>query len=308
MPESSPPIRRALVLSGGGGRGAYQVGVWRRLQELHWMPDMVCGTSIGAINGALIGSGWDADQMQQLWGRLHEKKVFKISAWRQFKYRVNKLLGRHPNWPALMDNTPAREMLTEVIDLQRLRLDQPRVVVAATNVCRSRLEYFSGDSLTVEHILASCSIPVVFPWCEIDGELYWDGGVMANTPIAPAIAAGATEILVVLMAPLAGERVDPPQSTRQALSWAFDMITIGSAKNLAQSLVHHFGGDPLDYERSMSERHLLEVGGIRIGIVEPSLASGLDSVLDLDPRNVANRIEAGYEDASKQISGMISPG
>lgn len=308
MTESSPPIRRALVLSGGGGRGAYQVGVWRRLQELQWMPDMVCGTSIGAINGALIGSGWDADQMQQLWGRLHEKKVFKISAWRQFKYRVNKLLGRHPNWPALMDNTPAREMLTEVIDLQRLRLDQPRVVVAATNVCRSRLEYFSGDTLTVEHILASCSIPVVFPWCEIDGELYWDGGVMANTPIAPAIAAGATEILVVLMAPLAGERVDPPQSTRQALSWAFDMITIGSAKNLAQSLVHHFGGDLLDYERSMSERHLVELGGIRIGIVEPSLASGLDSVLDLDPHNVANRIEAGYEDASTQIRGMISPG
>lgn len=80
--ESSPPLRRALVLS-GGGRGAYQLGVWRRLQELNWTPDIVCGTSIGAINGALIGSGWDADQLQQLWGQLHEKKVFNISACRQ---------------------------------------------------------------------------------------------------------------------------------------------------------------------------------------------------------------------------------
>jgi NTE family protein len=73
MSESTPSIRRALILSGGGGRGAYQVGVWRRLQEVGWQPDIVCGTSIGAINGALIGSGWDAQRMEQLWGSLHEK-------------------------------------------------------------------------------------------------------------------------------------------------------------------------------------------------------------------------------------------
>jgi NTE family protein len=305
MSESTPSIRRALILSGGGGRGAYQVGVWRRLQEIGWQPDIVCGTSIGAINGALIGSGWDAQRMEQLWGSLHEKNIFKLSMWRQFKYRVNKLLGRQPNWPAFMDNEPARQMLREVIDLQRLRNDQPRVVVAATNVLRSRLEYFSGEELTAEHILASCSIPAIFPWCEINGELYWDGGVMANTPIGPAIRAGATEILVVLMAPLAGEQVDPPQSTRQALAWAFDMITIGSAQNLAQNLAYHFGGDLGDYEQSLAEHHLLEIGGIRIGIVEPSVASGLESVLDLNPQNVKARIESGYKDAGEQLTKMF---
>ena len=52
MTKSAPTIKRALMLSGGGGRGAYQVGVWRRLQEIGWQPDMVCGTPIGSINGA----------------------------------------------------------------------------------------------------------------------------------------------------------------------------------------------------------------------------------------------------------------
>jgi len=303
--EPTPPIRRALVLSGGGGRGAYEVGVWRRLQEVGWQPDIICGTSIGAINGALIGSGWDADRLEQLWESLHEKNIFKLSVWRRIKYRVNKLLGRHPDWPAFMDNEPARRMLTEVIDLARLRQDQPRVVVAATNVLRAKLEYFSGEELTTEHILASCSIPAIFPWCEINGELYWDGGVMANTPIAPAINAGATEVLVVLMAPLAGEQVDPPQSTRQALAWAFDMITIGSAQNLTRSLAYQLGGDLRDYQNSLAEHHCVEIGGIRIGVVEPTSASGLDSVLDLNPHNVKARIEAGYQDARQQLTKMF---
>lgn len=305
MSEATPPIRRALVLSGGGGRGAYEVGVWRRLQEIGWQPDIICGTSIGAINGALIGSGWDADRLEQLWGSLHEKNIFKLSVWRRIKYRVNKLLGRQRDWPAFMDNEPARRMLTEILDLQRLRQDQPRVVVAATNVRRAKLEYFSGEELTAEHILASCSIPAIFPWCEINGELYWDGGVMANTPIAPAISAGATEILVVLMAPLAGEQVDPPQSTRQALAWAFDMITIGSAQNLTRGLAYHLGGDFRDFESGLAEHHCVEIGGIRIGVVEPTRASGLDSVLDLDQGNVKARIEAGYADARDQLQKMF---
>ncbi|MEH6637551.1 MAG: patatin-like phospholipase family protein, partial [Halioglobus sp.] len=79
MTESAPPIKRALILSGGGGRGAYQVGVWRRLQEIGWQPDIVCGTSIGAINGALIGSGWDARRLEAFWESLDRKRAFRVS-------------------------------------------------------------------------------------------------------------------------------------------------------------------------------------------------------------------------------------
>lgn len=305
MTESAPPIKRALILSGGGGRGAYQVGVWRRLQEVGWQPDVVCGTSIGAINGALIGSGWDAERLEAFWESLDRKRAFRVSLWRRFKYRISRLLGRHPNFPALLDNGPLRQTLSEAIDVRRLQDDQPSVTVAATNVCRARLEYFSGEQLSVDHVVASCSIPVVFPWCEIDGELYWDGGVMANTPIFPALRAGATEILVVLLAPLAGEPVAPPKTTGAAFSWAFDMITIGSAGSLLQELAYHLGEDLAARRDTLISKHFMDLGDIRIGVVAPQTAWGMNSVLDLDPQRIKERIGAGYDDAAEQLTGFL---
>jgi NTE family protein len=305
MSEPVPSVKRALILSGGGARGAYQVGVWRRLQELGWQPDMVCGTSIGAINSALIGSGWDAERLKEFWESLDRKRAFRVSLWRRLKYRINRLLGRHPNFPALMDNEPLRQTLAEAIDVQRLRDDQPRVAVAATNVCRARLEYFSGEQLSVDHVVASCSIPVFFPWREIDGELYWDGGVMANTPIFPALEAGATEILVVLLAPLVGEPVAPPKTTGAAFSWAFDLITIGSAGSLLQDLAYHLGIDLRDKRDTLTSRHFMDLGDVRIGVVAPHAAWGLDSVLDLNPEDIKDRIAAGYDDAVEQLTGFL---
>ncbi|WP_165954231.1 patatin-like phospholipase family protein [Seongchinamella unica] len=305
MTTSAPTVKRALILSGGGGRGAYQVGVWRRLQEIGWQPDIVCGTSIGSINGALIGSGWDAEQLEAFWASLDRKHAFRVSLWRRIKYRINRVLGRHPNFPALLDNEPLRQTLAEAIDVARLRDDQPRVTVAATNVCRARLEYFAGEQLTVDHILASCSIPVVFPWCEIAGELYWDGGVMANTPIFPALNAGATEILVVLLAPLVGEPVAPPKTTRAAFSWAFDIITIGSAASLLQELASHLGLDLRARRDTLTSQHFLDLGDIRIGVVAPKTAWGIDSILDLDRQHIRQRIGAGYDDATEQLSGFL---
>jgi NTE family protein len=305
MNESAPPIKRALILSGGGGRGAYQVGVWRRLQEIGWQPDMVCGTSIGSINGALIGSGWDADRLEAFWESLDRKQAFRVSLWRRIKYRIDRLLGRHTNFPALLDNEPLRQTLLEAIDERLLRDDQPRVTVAATNVCRARLEYFSGEQLTVEHILASCAIPVVFPWSAIDGELYWDGGVMANTPVFPALEAGATEILVVLLAPLIGAPVAPPKTTVEAFSWAFDMITIGSAGSLLQELAYNLGVDLATSRDTLTRQQFMDLGDIRVGVVAPQTAWGIDSVLDLNPQRIKDRIGAGYDDAVKQLAGFL---
>ncbi len=305
MNESTPPIKRALILSGGGGRGAYQVGVWRRLQEIGWQPDLVCGTSIGSLNGALIGSGCDADQLEAFWKSLDRKQAFRVSLWQRIKYRIDRLLGRNPDFTALLDNEPLRQTLLAAVDVQRLRDNQPRVTLAATNVCRARLEYFSGEQLSVEHILASCAIPVVFPWSEIDGELYWDGGVMANTPVFPALEAGATEILVVLLAPLTGALVAPPKTTRAAFSWAFDMITIGSAGSLLRELANNLGLDLASSREKLTSQQFMDLGAVRVGVVAPQTAWGIESVLDLNPQRIEERIRAGYDDAAKQLVGFL---
>ncbi|KAA1194029.1 patatin-like phospholipase family protein [Pseudohalioglobus sediminis] len=296
------PVRRALVLSGGGGRGAYQVGVWRRLQELNWQPDLVCGTSIGSLNGAFICSGWGADDMEQLWYSLHQKRVLRVSVWKRLKYRINTLLGRHPPWPALIDNGPLRDVLAEVLDEETLRQAHPRLTVAATNVRRAMVEYFSAEQLSIEHLLASCAIPVVFPWCEINGELYWDGGVLANTPVFPAIEAGATEILVVMLSPAGGQVTDAPRTTREAVTRMFDLVTLGSSQSLSQALALQYGRDLKAHTRALAESGEVVLGETRVGVVAPRIDPGISSVLDLDPKHIGPRIEAGYRDATEQLA------
>jgi NTE family protein len=305
MNEPERNIHRALILSGGGARGAYQVGVWRYLQEVGWQPDLVCGTSIGSVNGAMIGMGWDADRMSGVWESLQRKQAFRVSFWRRLKYRIDTWRGRHPRFPAYLDNQPLQELLTSGVDEPRLQDLSPEVLVTATNVRRAELEYFSGHQLTARHILASCSIPVVFPWQEIDGELYWDGGVMENTPILPALMRGAREIIVVLLAPLTAEPTPAPRTTTEALAWTMDIITIGSAKALRTQLAHHMGKDTREIADTMSSLNYVEFGGARISVVAPRQASSLKSILDLNPSEARARIESGYQDARKQLSAFI---
>lgn len=305
MSESTPKVRRALILSGGGGRGAYQVGVWRRLQEIGWQPDLICGTSIGSFNGALICSGWDADQMEELWVTLESRKIFKVSLGRRIKYVINKLLRRQQNWPALMDNESLRKTLAVSADITRIRKNKPKLVVSATNVRRGIVEYFSGKQLSVNHIVASCSIPVIFPWVEINDELYWDGGLLSNTPIFPAIEAGACEILVVMLSPSSGVEIEEPKTARGGISRMFDIITLGSSQSLVRDLAMYLGLDLRTLTDSLVQQHYMDLGELRVGVVGPQADTGLAAVLDLDPERVKARFSSGYDDAKEQLKGFF---
>jgi NTE family protein len=268
---------------------------------------MVCGTSIGSVNGALIGSGYDADQLEDFWKTLHEHKIINLSLWKRLKYHFRKMVGQNPEWQAYMSSEPLREVLTEAIDIDRLRQDNPRVTVAATNIRTAQLEYFSGKELLVDHIVASCSIPLLFPWCEIAGERYWDGAVYSNTPVFPALDAGATEILVVLLTPMVGTNMDTPRSSAEAVCWSLDMLTEASIQTLARSLAFHVWEDVRDYETELATRHVARFGGFKVGVVAPTASFGLASILDLDPENIHARLEAGYRDATEQLAAFHRP-
>lgn len=208
-------VLRALVLSGGGGRGAYHVGVLRFLEEHEWVPDVVVGTSIGAVNGAAIASGHTAHSLWALWRRLKTDDVQR-QAWDLFSL---------DKWDHLLDTAPLRRTLVEEgwIDLARVNA-QPvikhlRLTVVEMETGRLRVFGNSPDPLrgshceqveiTLDHILASCSIPLVYPPTKIDDVAFWDGGTVANTPLGPAIDAGAEDIVVVLMTPWEDERNRP---------------------------------------------------------------------------------------------------
>jgi NTE family protein len=194
---------KALVLSGGGGRGAYHVGVLRFLEEHEWFADVVVGTSIGAVNGAALASGHRAHSLWSLWQRLRTKDVQKPN--------LNPLSGSF-----LLDTAPLRETLQREgwVNYERINSDDAAVHlrVTATEVNTGRLHVFGNsddvypsrmrrEQIGLDHIIASCSIPIVYPATQLQGTLYWDGATVANTPLGPAIDAGAEEIIVVIMTP-----------------------------------------------------------------------------------------------------------
>lgn len=195
--------KKALVLSGGGGRGAYHVGVLRFLEEHEWFPDIVVGTSIGAVNGAAIASGHNAYSLWSLWQRLETKHVQKVN--------LNPITGNF-----LLDTAPLRETLQREgwVNFDRINSDQSSVHlrVTATEVATGQLHVFGNsqdiypshmrrEPIGLDHIIASCSIPIVYPATQLHDTLYWDGATVANTPLGPAIDAGAEEIVVVIMTP-----------------------------------------------------------------------------------------------------------
>lgn len=212
--SKSEPLR-ALVLSGGGGRGAYHVGALRFLEEHDWYPDIIVGTSIGAVNGAAIASGHNAHSLWSLWRRLTTGDV-QHRAWNLFS---------PDEWDHLLDTSPLRETLVKHgwIDLGRVNASEPsqhlRITVVEAETGQLRVFGNSPDPLpgghcehveiTLDHILASCSIPVVYPPTRIGDVVFWDGGTVANTPLGPAVDAGAGDIVVVLMTPWEDEMERP---------------------------------------------------------------------------------------------------
>ena len=228
--------KRALVLSGGGGRGAYHVGALRFLHEHEWFPDVVVGTSIGAVNGAALASGHSAQSLWALWRRLRTEHVQKPN----FKPFTNHFL---------LDTAPLRQTLLDEgwLDFERINSAEARVHLrlTATEVDTGKLFVYgnSGDviashtrrePLTVDHILASCSIPLVYPATKLGNHLFWDGATVSNTPLGAAIDAGAEDIVVVLMTPWGESEttaVPLPQSILQAASLALDWALLASFRS-----------------------------------------------------------------------------
>jgi NTE family protein len=209
-PHRKPAGQVVLVLQGGGALGAYQAGVYQGLSEAGIEPDWVIGTSIGAINAALIAGNRPADRLDRLkefWDRVQNRSPLKMS-WLSlfgnafanagvltqgvpgfFQPNLNALWGIHypagPGLAAYYGTDPLKATLADLIDTQCLNSQAMRVTVGAVNVGTGQMRYFDSRdmALDIQHVMASGALPPAFPAIEIDGALYWDGGVYSNTPI-----------------------------------------------------------------------------------------------------------------------------
>jgi NTE family protein len=215
-PDSSAcagiPGQIVFVLQGGGALGAYQAGVYEALHDAGIEPDWVIGTSIGAINGAIIA------------GNPRERRLERLKTfWKQVAYSGSATGGLWPYWDdwlrnmsivmqgiapfftpraeawlglqapvgldraAFYSTAPLRETLLSLVDFDYLNAKEKamRLTVGTVSVSSGRMRYFTNrdGALAVDHVMASAAFPPGFPSVRVDGDTYWDGGIYSNTPL-----------------------------------------------------------------------------------------------------------------------------
>lgn len=190
----------AFVLGGGGVLGASEVGMLQALAEHGIRPDLVVGTSVGAINGALVAADPDrggVDRLRAVWEELTSRRIFAGSA----LGRMGTLLRTrtHVHHPE-----PLRELLETHLPVRDFAgLAVPFQCVAAS-VERAAEHWFTEGDL-VDAVLASCAVPGLLPPVEVDGEHYLDGGLVHSIPVGRAVALGAATVYVLHVG-----RIDSP--------------------------------------------------------------------------------------------------
>ncbi|OQX25191.1 MAG: hypothetical protein BWK80_16905 [Desulfobacteraceae bacterium IS3] len=278
-------MKQALILAGGGARGAFQVGVLRFLEEMNWKPDLICGTSVGGVNAVGMGCGMKPVELAEFWKKYNRRMLFDLTLQ---KFILSFLSKR--KFKSLMDTQPLRAVLEKHIDIEALRRSRTEIIITAVNMRTSAVTYFDRSVITIGHLLASGAIPLVFPWQFIDGEPYWDGGIMANVPIMPALERGAKEIIIVLLSPVgwvnpavAGADYQPPYMPSQVAELMLEHFLFASGGLLLEAMKKGLYSD------------------VKIATVAPTRMLGLRSLLNFSSKEAERLIQEGYDNARDQL-------
>ncbi|PIQ81552.1 MAG: hypothetical protein COV76_08250 [Candidatus Omnitrophica bacterium CG11_big_fil_rev_8_21_14_0_20_64_10] len=181
-------MRSALLLGGGGSRGAVEVGFYKALFELGIPVDRIFGTSIGALNGAFIAAGFTPEQLEALWIRLEKKPLFRRD-WR--------FLWKGAKAESLYQADGLVDFLESALPVKRFEELKIPLVVTATDLTTSDPVYLDSGEL-LPALLASTAMPPYLPPVAHQGRRLVDGGFVANVPIGEAITRGAQCILAML--------------------------------------------------------------------------------------------------------------
>ncbi|MBR1236979.1 DUF3734 domain-containing protein [Bradyrhizobium sp. AUGA SZCCT0182] len=238
-----------LLLQGGGALGAYQGGVYEALAEANIHPDWIAGISIGAINAAIIAGNPPesrVDRLREFWTQVtsdatwhwpgapftdlmnsdHTRNLLnQVNASFAAVFGANGFFSARPLAPwlqaggtlaatSIYDTSALKTTLERLVDFDRLNAGMTRFSAGAVNVRTGNLVYFDTATHTIrpEHILASGALPPGFPAVEIDGEHYWDGGLVSNTPLQWAIESGARQDTLVFQVDLWSARGQIPRN------------------------------------------------------------------------------------------------
>ncbi len=240
--------RVALVLQGGGALGAYQVGVYQALAEAGCEPNWISGVSIGAINSVIIAGNGPERRLQNLeafWDIISGRKIWPFTPegdiFRDLRNQTSSLITavfgqpgffqpRVPNpWfhlpgahgaTSYYDLSALRETLEKLIDFDLLNDGHKRLSVGAVNVRTGNFLYFDTEKHRIgpEHIMASAALPPALPAVKIEGEYYWDGGIVSNTPLQYLLEQDENQSSLVFQVDLFSARGALPREMSEVLT------------------------------------------------------------------------------------------
>jgi NTE family protein len=298
----------ALVMQGGGALGAYQCGVYEALHEAGIQPGWFAGTSIGAINAAIIAGNAPAERIDRLaafWTQITRHAtgmawpldaLAAMAAWmppgnalatglsassalsslgvgQQGFFqprRMSPLLFADGSAQAtsFYDTAPLKRTLERLIDFDRINHGEVRLSVGAANVNSGNVRYFDSahETLRAEHIMASAALPPAFPAIAIDGELWWDGGIVSNTPLDHVLAGVPRHDSLVLQVDLWSARGQAPKTIMDVLE---------RQKDIQYSSRTRFGTDTIAREQKLRNALGMLIEQLPGGALPPALQDAL---------------------------------
>jgi NTE family protein len=309
-------LRLGLVLSGGGALGAFEAGVVRAIEEAGLSPTVLSGTSAGALNVAALAHGFDGAALSELWRAVRPREVYRLrrDVWRAVRPHAL-LSGGHPagrllhgiGWSHLLDTSPLRATLIDALGGEVVKVpDDSVVAVSAVEKATGRLVSFTNTlppahrrspryrqvRLTVDHLLASAAIPLAFPPAKVGEARFWDGGIVANTPLAPAMAHEPDAVIVVTTA--TRERPAPrAESLGDSAGLLIDNVlafSLASDIEKARLINELCRLDPSRTDRKEVDLRVIEPTGLDLG-----------GMLDFDTQLAERRIAAGLEVGRREL-------
>ena len=226
----------ALVLSGGGAKGAWEAGAAVALIERGVPVSLVAGSSAGALNAAMLVDG-RLDRLQDLWRSLARDQVYS--------WRTGVLFaGLLPGWVTLLaldragslfDPGPLRRLIAGTLDLERIRASPRRLLVVTTDLARREPHLFDNATVTVDALMAAAAVPGAFPPVSVDGTLLVDGGLTGRAPVLEALAAGVpVGRALILLAYAADEPGQAPTRLQHTLEEAFETAMVHQIRRDAE--------------------------------------------------------------------------
>jgi NTE family protein len=349
--EAANEIRNAnngqvvLVLQGGGALGAYQGGVYQALHDAGIEPDWLIGTSIGAINASIIAGNAVEDRLprlQEFWRRVERSTLWgafpaftgvadALSSWTTlasgipgfFETNLRAFLGAHvplgADHAGYYSTEPLRRTLEELVDFSRINEGHPRLTVGAAHVRSSMMHYFDSRDMELDpkHIMASGALPPAFPAVRIDGELFWDGGILSNTPAECIFEDNPRRNSLIFAVHLWNPTGDEPETIWEILHRHKDIqyssrIATHIVRQREAHRLRHVITELLKYvpEEARKDPTVKELAGYscrtRMHVVR-LLAPRLDNEnhtkdIDFSPAGIRGRWEAGYANASQALA------